>query len=133
MAVMLITGIQAADKSSVAQAADSYASAGFTLVLQDIVLGRYLTELTAAVRTRPLNVVMLASRPEVVRQREDARRLARGKIAYKPGGEGPAQLDAYLRRGQASSSSCRTTSGRGAAASISIVAVARSRGSTSPR
>ena len=116
MPVMLITGIQAAGKSSAAQAvaerldrsvhlrgdvfrkmivngrasmgpadppeeavrqlrlryrlaalaADGYAEAGFTVVLQDIVLGGYLTEMVAAIRTRPLYVVVLAPRPAVV-------------------------------------------------------------------
>ena len=148
MAVMLITGIQAAGKSSVAQAvaerldrsvhlrgdvfrkmivngrasmgpaeppeeavrqlrlryrlaaqaADGYAEAGFTVVLQDIVLGGYLTEMVELIRTRPLYVVVLAPRPAVVAEREAARHRARGKAAYKPGDEGPAELDAHLRR-----------------------------------
>jgi chloramphenicol 3-O-phosphotransferase len=80
-----------------AQAADGYAEAGFTVVLQDIVLGGFLTEMAAAIRTRPLYIVVLAPRPEVVQEREDTRRLARGKVAYKPGDEGPAELDAHLR------------------------------------
>ena len=46
----------------------------------------------------PLYVVVLAPRPAVVAEREAARRLARGKTAYKPGDEGPAELDAHLRR-----------------------------------
>lgn len=45
-----------------AQAADGYAEAGFTVVLQDIVLGEYLTEIMTAIRTRPLYVVVLAPR-----------------------------------------------------------------------
>ena len=148
MPVMLITGIQAAGKSSVAQAvaerldrsvhlrgdlfrriivngranmgpadpppeavrqlrlryrlaadaADAYAGAGFTVLLQDVVLGAYLTEMTEMIRTRPLYVVVLAPRPAVVAEREVARRLARGKTAYKAGDEGPAELDAHLRR-----------------------------------
>ena len=103
MAVFLVTGIQAAGKSTVAQAlaerldrsvhvrgdlfrrmivngrvdmgpadppaealrqlklryalaaqvADGYAHAGFTVVLQDIVLGPYLTATVAAIRTTP--------------------------------------------------------------------------------
>lgn len=77
-----------------AQAADGYAEAGFTVVLQDIVLGGDLTEMMTAIRTRPLYVVVLAPRPSVVGERE----AARGKIAYKPGDEGPAELDAHLRR-----------------------------------
>jgi predicted kinase len=81
-----------------AQAADGYAGAGFTVVLQDIVLGGYLTEMVATIRTRPLYVVVLAPRPAVVAEREAARHLARGKTAYKPGDEGPAELDAHLRQ-----------------------------------
>ena len=81
-----------------AQAADGYAEAGFTVVLQDIVLGGYLTEMVTAIRTRPLYVVALAPGPAIVAEREAARRLARGKTAYKPGDEGPAELDAHLRR-----------------------------------
>lgn len=81
-----------------AQAADGYAEAGFTVVLQDIVLGDYLAEMVAAIRTRPLYVVVLAPRPAIVAEREAARRIARGKTAYKPGDEGPAALDAHLRQ-----------------------------------
>lgn len=77
-----------------AQAADGYAAAGFTVVLQDIVLGRDLTAMTTAIRTRPLYLVVLAPRPGVVREREKAR----GKVAYKPGDQDPAALDAALRR-----------------------------------
>jgi predicted kinase len=81
-----------------AQAADGYAEAGFTVVLQDIVLGEFLTEITTAIHTRPLYVVVLAPSPAVVAERDTARRLERGKVAYKPGDEGPAELDAHLRR-----------------------------------
>jgi broad-specificity NMP kinase len=56
MPVILITGIQAAGKSSVVQA--------------------------------------VAERLD----RSVHRHLARGKTAYKPGDEGPAELDAHLRR-----------------------------------
>jgi predicted kinase len=81
-----------------AKVADGYAEAGFTVVLQDIVLGPHLGEMVSAIRTRPLHVVVLCPRPEVVQAREDARRAARGKVAYKPGDEGVTELDAYLRR-----------------------------------
>jgi len=77
-----------------AKVTDGYAEAGFTVVLQDIVIGPYLAEMVEAIQTRPLHVVVLAPRPEVVRAREEAR----GKVAYKPGDETAAQLDAYLRR-----------------------------------
>jgi predicted kinase len=81
-----------------AAAADGYAEAGFTVVLQDIILGAQLTEMIAAIRARPLYVVVLAPRAEVVQAREDTRRLARGKVAYKPGDESAAELDAHFRR-----------------------------------
>ncbi|GIF95485.1 AAA family ATPase [Catellatospora citrea] len=147
MAVIVVTGIQAAGKSTVAQgvaerlarsvhlrgdlfrrmvvngrvemgpaeppaeavrqlrlryalaaaAADGYAAAGFDVVLQDIVLGEDLTAMVAAIRHRPLHVVVLAPRAAVVQARDDERRAARGKVAYKPGDEGVAELDAYLR------------------------------------
>jgi hypothetical protein len=54
--------------------------------------------MVAAIRTRPCHVVVLAPRPDVVRERDAARRAARGKVAYKPGDEGIAELDAHLRR-----------------------------------
>ena len=81
-----------------AQVADGYAAAGFNVVLQDIVIGPYLGEMAEAIRTRPLHIVVLAPRAEVVQARDDARRAERGKVAYKPGDETVAQLDAYLRR-----------------------------------
>ena len=81
-----------------AQAADGYAEAGFTVVLQDIVLGGYLTEMVARDPDPPAVRRRVAPRPAVVAEREAARHLGRGKTAYKPGDEGPAELDAHLRR-----------------------------------
>lgn len=148
MTVFLVTGVQAAGKSAVAQAlaerldrsvhvrgdlfrrmvvngrvdmgpagppaealrqlrlryalaasvADRYADAGFTVVLQDIVLGAHLTEMIETIRTRPRYLIVLAPRPDVVRARDQARQAARGKVAYKPGDESAAELDAHLRQ-----------------------------------
>jgi len=81
-----------------AQVADGYADAGFTVVLQDIMLGAHLTDMVAAIRTRPCYVVVLAPRADIVRERDEARRAARGKVAYRPGDETVADLDAYLRQ-----------------------------------
>jgi chloramphenicol 3-O-phosphotransferase len=81
-----------------AAAADGYAAAGFTVVLQDIIIGGHLAELVAAIASRPLYVVALAPRAEVVQVREDARRAARGKVAYRPGEMSPAELDESFRR-----------------------------------
>lgn len=147
MAVILVTGIQAAGKSTVAQAlaeklersvhvrgdlfrrmvvngrvemgsanppseavrqlklryqlaaaaADGYAHAGFTVVLQDIIIGSHLTEVVSALRTRPLYVVVLAPRADVVERREADRQAARRKTAYKPGDQSVAELDALFR------------------------------------
>ncbi|MGQ4618684.1 AAA family ATPase [Nocardia sp. R7R-8] len=126
-AVYLITGIQAAGKSTVAQAlaerlphsahvrgdafrrfvvngraemsadpspealaqvrlrhslaaatADAYADSGFTAVLQDVFLGEFLPWTADLIVTRPLYVIVLAPRPDVVLARE----AGRGKDAY---------------------------------------------------
>jgi len=60
-----------------ATVADGYAAAGFTAVYQDIILGEDLTAVTDAIHARPLYLVVLAPRPEVVRQRADSR----GKVS----------------------------------------------------
>jgi len=51
-----------------ATVADGYAAAGFTAVYQDIILGEDLTAVTDAIHARPLYLVVLAPRPEVVRR-----------------------------------------------------------------
>jgi chloramphenicol 3-O-phosphotransferase len=80
-----------------ATVADGYAEAGFNVVLQDIIIGGHLAEMVAAIRHRPLYVVVLAPRADVVQARENARRLAIGKTAYKPGDQSVAELDAAFR------------------------------------
>jgi predicted kinase len=77
--------------------ADKYARAGFTVILQDIVLGRELTDMVTAIESRPLHVVVLAPRADIVKARDDTRRARTGKVAYGPEDEGIAALDAYLR------------------------------------
>jgi adenylylsulfate kinase-like enzyme len=81
-----------------ATVADAYAEAGFIVVLQDIIIGSYLTEMVAAIQSTPLYVVVLAPSPVVVQAREEARHLSTGKTAYKPGGLIPAELDEVFRR-----------------------------------
>ena len=81
-----------------AMAADAYAGAGFTVVLQDIIIGSDLAGMVAAIGSRPLYVVVLAPHADVVQARDRARQLARGKLAYKPGDQSPAELDAAFRR-----------------------------------
>ena len=147
MSIILITGIQAAGKSTIAQAlaetfpnsvhvrgdlyrkmivngraemgpavpppgaleqlrlryelaaetADRYADAGFTVVLQDIILGDFLQDVVNHIRTRPLSVVVLAPSAQAVVERDTERQRSRGKIAYKAGDEGIAALDHGLR------------------------------------
>ncbi|MEH1101860.1 AAA family ATPase [Micromonospora sp. CPCC 205561] len=74
-----------------ASAADRYAAAGFTVVLQDVILGAELPAMVDRIRHRPLAVVVLAPSPEVVAAREEARE----KKGY---GDWPvAALDAEFR------------------------------------
>jgi chloramphenicol 3-O-phosphotransferase len=75
-----------------AASADAYVEAGFTAVLQDILLGEHLVEITRMVRSRPLAVVVLAPDPEVVARREEQR----SKTGYGPDWQ-PRDLDRILR------------------------------------
>jgi hypothetical protein len=61
-----------------AQTADSYYEAGFSVVVQDVVIGPLLITYVDAIRSGPLVLVVLARRPEVVASRE----AARTKVAY---------------------------------------------------
>ncbi len=56
-----------------AATADAYAEAGFTAVVQDVVLGADLAAYVRLVRTRPLHVIVLAPDPEAVAAREAGR------------------------------------------------------------
>ncbi|NES17310.1 AAA family ATPase [Micromonospora sp. PPF5-17] len=74
-----------------AATADRYAAAGFTVVLQDVVLGAELPAMVDRIRHRPLAVVVLAPRADVVAARE----RDRPKQGY---GDWPvAELDAGFR------------------------------------
>ncbi|MFD6161122.1 AAA family ATPase [Nocardia sp. NPDC060256] len=73
-----------------AKAADAYAAEGFTAIVQDTVLGELMQYTIDQIETRPLFVVVLAPRPEVVAARE----AGRGKSAY--GAFSVAELDAAL-------------------------------------
>ncbi|MFB4313489.1 AAA family ATPase [Actinomadura sp. 21ATH] len=74
-----------------AEVADSYAEAGFTAVLQDVLLGEWLPWTIGRIRTRPLYVVVLAPGPEAVAKRE----AGRDKRAY--GAFSVEDLDRILR------------------------------------
>jgi cytidylate kinase len=75
-----------------ATTADVYATAGFDVVVQDIVMGHDLQAYVDRIRTRPLHVVVLVPRPDVVATREHAR----PKTAYR-GDVTPASLDEAMR------------------------------------
>ena len=76
-----------------ALAADAFAGAGYTVVLQDVIVGPLLAEVVADLTTRPLHVVVLAPSPDVVAARE----AARPKRAYGPGRHRLEDLDHALR------------------------------------
>ncbi|WNE97814.1 AAA family ATPase [Streptomyces luomodiensis] len=76
-----------------AAVADLYAQAGWTVVVQDVVLGEHLDAYLDAVTARPLYLVVLAPGPEAVTRREASR--------HKSGYGGPWTvdvLDDVLRR-----------------------------------
>ncbi|WP_276324179.1 AAA family ATPase [Streptomyces sp. RFCAC02] len=77
-----------------AATADTYAAAGWTAVVQDIVIGPDLADWVAAVTTPSLYVVVLAPSPTAVARRE----AERPKTGYG-GGWTVASLDTALRRG----------------------------------
>ncbi|WP_449349590.1 AAA family ATPase [Streptomyces shaanxiensis] len=76
-----------------AATADAYAGAGFTAVVQDVVLGEELTGYVRLVRTRPLYVVVLAPDAGTVAARE----VARAKTGYDGAAWTVPALDEALR------------------------------------
>lgn len=73
--------------------ADAYFDAGFSVVVQDVVLGPALADYVEMLRSRPLLVVVLAPRVEVVERRE----AGRPKVAYRDHDLSPAELDDTMR------------------------------------
>ncbi|WP_405664385.1 AAA family ATPase [Streptomyces sp. RK9] len=61
-----------------ASTADAYAAAGFTAIVQDVILGEQLKRYADLVRTRPLHVIVLTPTPSAVTERE----ANRGKKGY---------------------------------------------------
>lgn len=51
------------------QAADGYAQGGFTVVLEDVVIGELLREFLDGIETRPRYLVVLTPRPDVIHNR----------------------------------------------------------------
>lgn len=77
-----------------ASTADGYFQAGFSVVVQDIVLGEDLNAYVAAIHSRPLAVVVLSPDVEAVVRRDQTRT----KSAYGDGRVSAAALDAALRK-----------------------------------
>lgn len=74
-----------------ATVSDAYFQAGFTVIVQDVILGGHLAEMTAMIRSRPLLVVVLAPPVSAIAAREQSRdKTAYGTWAIK-------QLDDALR------------------------------------
>jgi cytidylate kinase len=76
-----------------ASTADAYFEAGFSVVVQDVVVGAVLGEYVEAIRSRPLVVVVLAPSVDAIAQRE----AGRDKVAYRAEMDGIAAMDASLR------------------------------------
>lgn len=74
-----------------AQAADAYCRAGFTVVVQDVVVGAMLSDFISLVESRPLYVVVLCPEQEEVARRE-AQRSKKGYGIWTVAG-----LDRVLR------------------------------------
>jgi len=72
--------------------AEAYCGAGFTAVLQDVILGPLLVDVVAAIRHRPLSLVVLAPQPDEVARRE----RQRAKTGYGASFT-PDDLDRVLR------------------------------------
>ncbi|MEO3978181.1 AAA family ATPase [Streptomyces sp. CAU 1734] len=100
-----------------AQAADTCAQAGWTAVVQDIVIGPDLAAYAAMVRTRPFHVVVLAPSPATVQARE----AARPKTGYGPGGWTPEVMDRILREGTPRTGLWLETTGQSPAETVDTV------------
>ncbi|HEX6869501.1 MAG TPA: AAA family ATPase [Micromonosporaceae bacterium] len=75
-----------------AQTTDAYFDAGFTVIVQDVILGEFWAEMVGLIRSRPLLAIVLAPSPAAVAAREHAR----AKSAY--GAWSVDGLDALLRQ-----------------------------------
>ncbi len=56
-----------------AHTADAYHKAGFTVVWQDVMVGKILPEVIARIQSRPLYIIILCPTPETVAAREATR------------------------------------------------------------
>lgn len=80
-----------------ADAARKYAAEGYTVVLQDILLGPDLEAMANRFADFEAHVIVLCPSAKSVAARDAHRRETRGKIAYAEGGLTPETMDAILR------------------------------------
>ncbi|MGH9172602.1 MAG: AAA family ATPase [Acidimicrobiales bacterium] len=78
-----------------AHVAEEYAVAGFDCVVQDNICGEDVTTWLASIRHRPLHLIVLRPSVDIVAARDEARRRATGKTAYR-GSFTPALNDAEV-------------------------------------
>jgi cytidylate kinase len=76
-----------------ASTADAYFDAGFSVVVQDVVVGEVLGEYVASIHSRPLVVVVLTPSIEAFARRE----AGRDKVAYRAEMDGIVAMDRSLR------------------------------------
>ena len=76
--------------------ADQYCAAGFTTVVQDNIFGDDVVSWLRRVRARPRHLVVLRPSLAVVAAREERRKAATGKIAYRDDGFTIEALDRAL-------------------------------------
>ena len=79
-----------------AMAADEYCRAGFAAVVQDNIFGADVTRWLESVTATPRYLVVLRPSVAVIREREQQRHRATGKIAYRPGEFSPEDFDGFL-------------------------------------
>lgn len=76
-----------------AETADTFAREGFVTVVQDNIFGVHLPRFIERISFRPLHVIVLTPRTDVVAARE----AARSKAAYRPGSWTIEGLDRLVR------------------------------------
>jgi hypothetical protein len=79
-----------------AQAVHEYCRAGFTTVVQDNIFGDDVPTWLKDANVQPSHLVVLRPSVSVVKQRDQMRQRAVGKVAYRPGGVSIEQLDEIL-------------------------------------
>jgi hypothetical protein len=79
-----------------AQSANEYCAAGFTTVVQDNIFGPDVSRWLATATGRPRHLVVLRPSLEEVKTRDQRRVTKTGKLAYRPEGFTPEDLDVLL-------------------------------------